>query len=245
MTNPDFITWINDTATLLTAQLPLQSFQSAVNLAFSYVSNVGGWVADDQQNQNGPGAPANGASEEQAASDIASQQIANVYDLSFTANVTLRVQFGQQLGSGLDLSSASAAMQSDLTSFITTTINNAALPVRVEAVVSQTADAGRSLIGGETTADVRVSIAADAVGGDKIVDYKAGALKYATTINGLDDTWNIAAVYTQAGNPIVVIIVKYTDNAYETIDTANNTTYVFTVSPTTYQVVSGVILTTA
>lgn len=243
MTNLDFISYVNATATQLTAELPLQSLQSALNLSFSYVSNVGGWMPDSQQDPNGPGLPANGASVDQAASDIATQQIENVYDLNFSMNVTIRVQFTEQFGAGLDLGDANAAMQNDLATFVTNSINNSALPIRVDAILSQTPQADRSMLGGETTQTLRQNIAADATDNIKIVDYKASALRYSTTVNGLDDTWNVQYVYTQPGNPVVVIILKYTDNTYASIDTSNHTTYVYTVSPTTYQIVSGVVLT--
>jgi hypothetical protein len=244
MTNPDLVTWANTTAGLVTAQLPLQSLQSAVDLAFAYITDVGGWVPDDPANANGPGLPANGASEQTGANDITSQQIGDVYDLKFSVSVTLSCQFSQHLGTGLDLNAAAAAMVTDVTNLITNSINDSALPVRVDSVGTQTPDAGRSLLGGTTTETVRQDIAADVAGVAKVVDYKAIALKYATTVHALDDTWNVKYVYTQTGSPTVVSVQKYTDNTYATLDSHSTTVYLFTISPTTYDIVAGVTLNT-
>jgi hypothetical protein len=238
----DLVTWANTTAALLTTDLPLQSLNSAVNLAFAYISNVGGWVPNDPSDPNGPGAPANSATETEAAATIAAQQYAEVYDLNFQVLVTVECQMTAQLGFGLDLAAAAAALSPDVAAFITTAINGSSIPVRVNSVSTQTPTSGKSLIGGQTTETIRQIIASDLIGDNKIIDYKELALQYATTVNGLDDTWNVQSVYSQNNTPVVVTIVKYADNTYNTLDTTSTTIYVYSVSPTTYQIVTGVIL---
>lgn len=245
MSNPDLITYVQQTAALLIGQLPLQSLNSAVALVYAYISDVGGWLADNPSDPQGPGQPANHFTEQQSANAITAQQIASVYDISFTVSVVLNVQAIAQLTSGLSLSAAAASMASQVSQFIETTINDSNIPLSVNSVGSQATVSGFSLTGGSTTQTVRQDIASNIANEvtDKVVDYKTNALIYVRNTFGVNNTWNVSSVYTEAGDPISVTIQKYTDDTYATLDMASSTVYVMNISPTTYQVISGVVLT--
>lgn len=243
MSDSDLTTYVTATATLLTGELPLQSVDSAITLVYAYISDVGGWVPDNPSDPTGPGVPFNNATEAAAASAIAAQQINNVYDLNFSTSVTIECQFSAQLGSGLSLSEAAASMAANVTAFITDTINNSPYPLSVTATQTPSANSDRSLVGGNTTQAIREAIVTDLSGDNKIVDYKEIALQFAISTHGLDDTWNVQYVYTQSESPIVIVINKYTDDTYATLDSDNTTTYVFTMSPTNYGIVAGVTIT--
>jgi hypothetical protein len=242
MTNSDRPTWITTTAALVTTELPLQSLSAASDLVVEYLSNVGGWVADNILIPLGPGQPANHFTEQQAADAIVTEQFGTVYDLNFHATATIVCQFATQLGPGLTLEEAAAAMAAEVTNLITNSINNSNIPIRVNSIDSQNVVTLNSELSGTTDSAHRQLIQADLTGVAKIIDYKEIALQYARTINGIDATWNIKSVYTESNSPIVMTIVKYTDITYVTLDTSSHVAYVYSVSQDTNEVVSGVII---
>jgi hypothetical protein len=245
MTDLDLTTWANTTAGFLTGELPLQSLNSAVELAFAYISDVGGWVPDDPSDPNGPGEPANHATPQTAATAITAQQVDTVYDIAYHVVITTVMRFSSQLGAGLSLDEAAAAMATDVGNFVSGTINNSPIPIRASTtIVSQTPISDTALLGGSTTEAIRQKIQEIIQEGGKLIDYKQNALVYARATNGLDDTWNVSFVYTQSENPIVVTVVKYTDTTYASLDSGSTAFYVYSMSPTTYQVVSGVTIST-
>lgn len=239
----DYATFITGAAGLLTKELPMQSLDSAVAFVTSYISDVGGWVPVIQQNPNGDGAPANGFTQQQVADAITTQQFGEVYDLNFNLQITLNVQMVTKLGAGLTLNAATTAMTSMLQSFVDNAINNSSLPIRQVSNDSIASVSGASELGGLTTAAIRVGIATTLAGVNKIVDYKALALKYARNTYGIDNTWNVKSVYTEVSNPIAVIIAKYTNSTtFTTLDGGTTRIYVFFISPVTYEIVSGAII---
>lgn len=238
----ELVAWINQTAAILLGQVPLQSLDSAVALVEAYISDVGGWLPVIQQQPNGDGAPANGFTEQQSADAITVNEFNAIYDLNFTVDVTLDVQIIDKLSDGLDVSTAAVSMANQLTDFLTARINESSLPIRLNNVGVQTVISGRSDLGGNTTQAIRQTIAADLAGTDKLVDFKATTLLYARNTYGLDNTWNVRSVYTEPNEPIVVFIKKYTNTTYAALDGTSTRIYVFTISPATYTIVSGVIL---
>ena len=67
----DLVTFINETAIIVTGLIPLQSLDDALILVQAYISDVGGWVPDDPLFPEGDGQPANGFTEQQSAEAIA------------------------------------------------------------------------------------------------------------------------------------------------------------------------------
>lgn len=252
----DLATFIDTTATIVTQQVPLQSMTDAVVLVEAYISDIGGWIPDDPSLPNGNGHLANSYTEQQSADAITTTAFNAVYDVAFEVSLTLRVQVAAKLSVGLTLSDAAIAMENEVADFVTARINESDLPLRVETLntqstqITETTLSAQSVYGvynsdtGEsTTPDIRVLIQDDVVDTvNKIVDYKATTLRFVRDTYGLDDTWNVVSVYTEPNAPIAIQIRKYIDNDYTTLDTGDTTTYVFNVSPETYQIVSGVIL---
>lgn len=238
----DLNTFINDAAVLLLDELPLQSLDSAVTYVFAYISNVGGWIPDDPLDPNGDGHPANSFTQAQVADAITTQEIDAVYDINFTITLDLNVQNSAKLTSGLSLPAAAASLANQVSDFVTNSVNNSIIPLRVTATSTQITDASRSLLGGYTTQAVRQLIASDIADDDKDVDFKGLALLYVRNTYGVDTTWNVHFVYTELNDPIAISIRKYTNTTYATLDGGDITNYVINVSPTTFQVVTGVIL---
>jgi hypothetical protein len=246
----DLITFISDVALIILNQLPLQSLDSATVLAYSYLSDTGGWVPDDPLNPNGPGQPFNGETEQEFADAITIQQFDTIYDINFTVTLTLNLQAITKLTDGLSLNDAAASMVNQVSDFITDSINNSPLPLRVESTSTQVTDSDRSIVGGYTIEDgnttqaLRQIIDDDLTDFDTIkdIDYKSLALLYVRNTYGLDHSWNVHSIYTEIDNPITIIIRKYVDQTYAALDTNDLTVYVMNVSPTTYQVVTGVII---
>jgi hypothetical protein len=240
----DFITFVRDVAALVLAELPLQSFDSSISLAYAYISNVGGWVPVDDLQPLGDGEPANGFTEQQCADAITQNEFNSVYDIDFQVTISIKLQAINKLTDGLTLDDAASAMLNQVSNFIIDTVNNSTLPVLVLSTDTQTTNAANSLLGGYTTQTVRENIqtAIEASPTTKDVDHKGIALMYVRNIYGVDDTWNVWAVYVQPDNPIVVMIKKYTDNTYATLDNSTTAIYVINISPVTYQVVAGIII---
>lgn len=239
----DLSTFLHDTAVILIGELPLQSLDSAINYVNQYLSDIGGWVPDDPIHPNGPGHPFNNFTEQQAADAITTNEFNKVYDVEFTVTASVRVQFAEKLTAGLTLGAAAASMQNHVSDFITNAINNSFVPVNVLSTSTQTTVVGGSLTSGFTTQSVRQLIATEISSPTKDVDYKALALSYVRNTYGVDNTWNVSSLYTETNQPIAISIRKYTNTTYSTLDGGDTTIYLISVSPTTYQIVSGVIVT--
>lgn len=240
----DYVTFVNDTAAILLQQLPLQNLDSSVSLVTAYISNVGGWIPDNHLLPYGNGAPGNAFSEQQSADDITTIQYNACYDIEFHVVTTTKVQCTTKLTDGLSFSAAASSMINQISNFIKDAINNSPIPVQVLSTGAQTTTNSNSMQGGFTTQTIRNNIVTEIanVVTDKVVDYKAIALTYVQTVYGVDDTWNVYAIYVQADNPIVVSIKKYTDDTYASLDTDDTRVYVINISPVTYQVVAGVLI---
>jgi len=241
----DYITFVNDVAALVLKELPLQSLDNAIALVYAYISDVGGWVPDDQLQPQGDGAPANGFSETQSADAITQEEFNKVYDIDFDVNIVVKVHCVAKLSPGLSLNDAATAMVNQVSDFITDTINNSPIPIECDSVGTQTPDSDRSILGGYTDEALRQTIQADLEAlpsTQGVVDHKGIALLFVRETYGLDETWNVFSVYNQPDNPIVVLIKKYTDTTYATLDGDVSTFYVINISPVSYQVVAGVII---
>lgn len=240
----DFVTWVNNTAIILTTVLPLQSLDSALNYVNAYLSDTGGWIPNDPMMPLGEGLPAVGGTEQDAAEAILDAQFLEVYDVNFNVGLTINVQMAAKLGIGLDITGATTAMSAMVESFITDRINDSILPLRVTTdAMSVSADPDLSDLTGQTSPEMRVAIAAGIAGDDKLVDYKMLALKYAQDTYGIDNTWNVQYIYREITGPIVVTIAHYTDDStWATLDGGTTQIYVFSISPDTYQIVTGAII---
>lgn len=242
----DLSTFINETAVILLKQLPLQSLDSSVNYIYQYISNNGGWVPDDPLHPNADGHVDNDFTEQQVADAITNNEFNAVYSIDLTVTTDIHLHFAEKLTDGLTLDAAAASVQNHVSHFITTAVNTSPIPLRVESTSTQVTVPSNSMVGGYTTQTIRQNIASglSLLPGTKDVNYKALALLYVRNTYGVDDTWSVHSVYTETDTPIAVIIKKYIDNTYAALDVTSTKIYVINVSPTTYQVVTGVIVTT-
>lgn len=236
--------YIEDAANLVVAELPLQTLDSAIALVYAYISNNGGWIPNDPLVPLGEGHLVSNFTVQQSADAVRDEEINSVYNVEFTVTTSIKVNVVAKLSQGLSISSAAASMTNQVANFITRNINQSRLPMAVTATSTQTTNTGNSLAGGYTTQAIRQSIASEVAdfGTTKIVDLKAIALLYVTNTYGVDNTWNLESIYIEPDNPVVVQIKKYTTTSYATLDGTSTRIYVISVSPTTYEVVTGVII---
>ena len=228
--------WMHNVSAIIIRQVPLQSMDSAFVLVDAYLSNLpGGWVLD--------------LDEQAAANAITKDQYNAVYDLNVRCGIHLDLQMAAKLTPGLPIGDAMDAIENRIRDFLTDQINNSNLPIKLRTIDTIEEYAARSTLGvvfttndQTTTQPVRQSIAADLSGASKVFDYKANGLLYARNTYGLDNTWNVDSVYTETNEPMVMQIKKYTSTTYATLDGSNTTVYVLTISPSTYGIVSGIIL---
>ena len=75
-----------------------------------------------------------------------------------------------------------------------------------------------------------------------MIDHKAIALTAARARWGIDNTWNVTYVYYQVDQEIFVLIDKYTDETYATIDSSAGQQYAVKLDPARYTVTGGLII---
>lgn len=230
--------WTLYTVMVLLGLLPLQDTNSGTTYVTNYLSSVGGWVPDSMLDPTGPGNPANSFTPTQAAEAIASTQFSAIYDLNFQVSLVLNIQGLIKLTPGLSFSTAASSLESTINTMITDQINNSDIPLSVASITSTGFTSANSTLG-QTTSSVRQIIATEISSMDKIVDYKATALQFAIDNYMLDNTWNVQSVYTETGTPIVMIITKYTDNTYTTLDGTNDKEYILGIVAGNNQVLFG------
>lgn len=223
----------------LVHRLPLQSYASALVLVEAYLSNVGGWTPTDPADPLGEGEPANSATPEEAADDIAETQYANVYDMDIAVPVVLSVRFPRKLNSSLTEEQALAAIQPLIENWLEGRIDETTVPFRISSVGIATGSVESS---GEQTTANRVEIQETIAAGGKLIDPRAIAVSLARSRYDLDETWNASTVYTEDSQPIVVIVEKYLDDDYEFLDPDAEQKYVLEVNSDTYTVTAGSIV---
>jgi hypothetical protein len=235
--------WLNTTTSVLLVTLPLQDYNSANVYVMVYLSTVGGWVPNNPTMPDGPGIPANSAIPSAAALSIANTQFSSVYDFNFQISIVLNLQDIGKLTPSLSFSSAAATLSGDVSNLLINLIDNSGLPLSISSIsgVSYTSN---SATVGQTTAAIRQLIRSEIVAGGILTDYKALALQYAIADYLLDDTWNVQSIYTEPNTDIAIIITKYTNTTYNTLDGTNDIIYVIVVGADSHQIFSGSQYTT-
>lgn len=226
--------WKATTAVLLISKLPLQTYNGVIPFIDSYLSTVGGWVSNDPNIPTGEGEPANGATPDIAVSDIIDSQYSRMYRLSTTATIKLSFEFLANLAPDQVADDVRAQMIPMIDAFISEQLSNTALNyISLETVLGDVA------VGGVTTQSHRVGINDVIRTGAYHKDPRAVAVYTARTMYALGDTWNAVSVYTEPDQPIVVIIQKYTNSQYITLDQSVSNQYVISISPDEYTLISG------
>ena len=229
--------WKQTTALLLVSMLPLQDFDSALQLVENYLSSVGGWVPDDTNNPTGPGVPATGETPEQAVDSIVQEQLGRMYDVDATVTVELNVRFFANLLAGQSDSSVLSAIDQELQNLITAQLSPTDLTAT--AVTSTTATIVNS---GLTDQTIRLDLNTQVQTVNRLTDPKALALEEARDRFALDDTWNVSQFYTQANDDLVFFVEKYDNNAYVLLDAASTEKFILKFDSVSYDLVSGIKL---
>lgn len=226
--------WKTTTATALITRLPLQTFETVLPYIDGYLSSVGGWIPDDSQNPTGPGFPANGFTPTQAADAIAVQQMARVHRLSAQLPITISVEFMANLATGQTEADIIAQMQPLIRDFLERQFNNEPI-----ALVSIGTITGTVTSGGELTPAYRQTVNTQIQAGSIKQDPIRVAVNAARVLYNLDNTWNAVSAYTEPDQELVVVIKKYLNTTYDSLDSTAVTQYVFSVSFADYRVISG------
>lgn len=232
--------WKIATTVVVIDRLPLQNQVSALTLVENYLSEVGGWIADDPNDPTGFGEPANEATPEIAGDAIVAAQHEQVYSLDIIANVDLKVRLVRKLPAGLTAEEAIAAVTLSLEQTLSTLIDESKLPLEVSSLESHT---GTLVSHGILSDEDRQELDAAIGGDDKLIDPAAIALKFARTTYNLTNLWNVESIYNEIDKPIHVTIKKYTATDYTILDSAEERRYMLTLHPTTHVIITGSALT--
>lgn len=227
--------WKTTVASNVASSIPDTTIEQALVYVDAYLTSVGGWTPVSMSFPIDDGAPANGASEGDAATQIVTDQYADIYSIDFTVQAVLNVTMPIHLTPSLDDNSVLAAFSTALSDWVTAQLG--ATKVTLNTVSSYT---GVVTDNGITTGAIRRAIETKYTGISKLIDPRAIALKIATDRHTLDNTWNVSKVYLQAGGDIVTIIEKYTSNNYNTRDLTATKFIVISLNPDTYQLSYGI-----
>lgn len=226
--------WKSTTITALVTRLPLQTFESAIPLVDVYLSSVGGWVPNDPFDPVGQGFPANGFTPVEAADAITLQQVQRVHRLSAQIPLVVSLEFTANLAPGQTDQDIIAQMQPLIQDFLERQFQNEPIALVSTGTITGTVTAGGALTA-TTLQAINTQISAGSIKQDPI----RVAVNAARVLYNLDNTWNAVTAYTEPDQELVVVIQKFTNTSYTTLDTSATTQYVFAVSFADYRVTSG------
>lgn len=226
--------WLLTTAQALVLKLPLQTYESALSLATSYLTATGGWEPDDTSEPNGPGQPMSGYTPTEAAADIVEQQLDRIYRGQYTLTATFRIHDITNLDAGLNYSTVINTIEPDLKEFVKKQLDNTKLEIENLEVQS-----GVIFNRGHTTKEERVEYNNAVISTEKIIDPLAIALKSGRESYNLDNKWNVYCVYKEGNSPIIVSLRKYETLTYENLDTSEPNHYSVNLNPDNYYLTNG------
>lgn len=227
--------WRLSTANAVIVSLPLQTYDSSLLLVDSYLASVGGWNPDSGADPTGEGEPVNGATPGVAAAEIRDLQLERSHKMALDVNVNLSMEYISDLVPGQSDEDIIAQITPLVISFIETQLRDSPLVFN-----SLDAITGDITSGGDVTAAERVSMNTVVITGGTQHDPLVIALTAARDTYGLDTLWNVDSYLTKQDDPIVVVIKKFEDITYDTIDQTATIQYVMGINPETYRIESGV-----
>ena len=227
--------WRTSAANRLVEELPLQTFDSSILLIDAYLASIGGWVPNDVSDPTGEGAPVNGDTPLEAVTAIVVQQLTHMHRLDATLQVNLTLQFVSNLAPGQSDDDIRSQMQPLIETLLAVEFNSSILNFSDLTLLT-----GPIINGGTIDAIQRVEINESIVGASFGHDPRAVAVNAARNIYSLDILWNVETFYTEIGQPIMVIIKKYTNSDYISVDSTESLRYVIGVNPDTYLIESGI-----
>jgi hypothetical protein len=228
--------WTASVAAGTIESLPLQDFESALVLAETFLGTQGGWNPDDVGEPTGPGVPVSGIDLATSILLITLSQRSRIYRGDITGTLNFRIIMNENLATGLDSDTVLLNFTDRLEELVRANINKTNLEF-----VDIPSFSG-NITNGETDAVERVSIQNIITTGGRITEPKALALSSGRAEFNLDNTWNVQYLYTEQNASLFVMILKYTDTSYSTIDSMSTNRFGITLDPVSYRTTNGTVL---
>lgn len=228
--------WKASVATGVVESVPLQEFESALILAEDFLGTQGGWNPDDAGDPTGFGEPVSGATLEESITIITDQQRERIYHSDISGVLNFRIILNNNLSLGLDDAAVTAAVVDILddvvqANLLQTNIEFVDIPSYTSLVTN-----------GPTDATIRQAIQNTILAGGQIIDPYAIGLNVARAEYNLDNTHNVEYLYTEPNKALFVMVIKYTDNLYSTVDTTADARHGISLDPISYRTAGGTTL---
>ena len=228
--------WKASVATGVVESVPLQDFESALILAEDFLGTQGGWNPDDAGDPTGFGEPVSGVTLEESITIITDQQRERIYHSDISGVLNFRIILNNNLSLGLDDAAVTAAVVDILddvvqANLLQTNIEFVDIPSYTSLVTN-----------GPTDATIRQAIQNTILAGGQIIDPYAIGLNVARAEYNLDNTHNVEYLYTEPNKALFVMVIKYTDNLYSTVDTTADARHGISLDPISYRTAGGTTL---
>jgi len=228
--------WITSVGAGVVETVPLQDFESSLVLAEDFLGTQGGWNPDDAGDPTGNGEPVSGVTTEEAIELITIQQRDRIYHTDVSGVLNFRILTNNNLAAGLDDDSVLANLVDVIDDVVQANLANT--NIEFVDIPSYTG----TVTSGPTTTTDRQNIQNAITAGGKLIDPNAIALTVARAEYDLDNTYNVEYLYTETNKQLFVMIIKYTDSLYATVDNTADARYGITLDPTTFRTVGGTTL---
>ena len=228
--------WKASVATGVVESVPLQDFESALVLAEDFLGTQGGWNPDDAGDPTGFGEPVSGVTLDESIILITEQQRDRIYHSDISGVLNFRIILNNNLSIGLDDASVSAAIVDILDDVVQANL----LQTNIEFVDIPSYTA--TVTNGPTDATIRQAIQNTLLAGGQIIDPSAIGLSVARAEYNLDNTFNVQYLYTEPNKVLFVMVIKYTDNLYSTVDTTADARFGISLDPISYRTAGGTTL---
>jgi len=228
--------WITSAAAGVVESVPLQDFESSLALAEDFLGTQGGWNPDDPADPTGLGEPASGVSLEEGIVLITIQQQERIYHTDVSGVLNFRIIMNNNLSPDLDDTSVLANLVDLLDDLVQANL----LQTNIEFV--EIPSYTGVVTNGPTDASTRQNIQSTLTAGGQIIDPYVIGLSVARAEYNLDDTYNVEYLYTEPNKALFVMVIKYTDNLYSTVDTTADARHGITLDPVSYRTAGGTTL---
>jgi hypothetical protein len=228
--------WKGSVATGVVESVPLQDFESALILAEDFLGTQGGWNPDDAGDPTGFGEPVSGVTLEESIVLITLEQRDRIYHTDILGVLNFRIILNENLSLGLD----DATVVANLVDILDDTVQANLLNTNIEFVDIPSYTG--TVTSGATDAAIRQNIQSILLAGGKIIDPYAIGLSVARAEYNLDNTYNVQYLYTESNKALFIMVIKYTDNLYATVDTTADARYGITLDPISYKTAGGTTL---
>lgn len=236
MANLTLNSWKVTVSIGIVEKLPLQDQVSAFVLAEDYLATTGGWVPDDVLDPTGPGVPASGVTTEEAIQIIFDNNLNRVYSIDAQGTVTFNITFENILTEGLSDADVLLAIEAKFRDFVESQFESTNMEfVQLDSFTG-------TVLSGTTDQAERIALQNLVAGGGKLTNPRAIALSAGRARFALDPTFNVTYLYTEESKDLFVLLNKYTDTTYQTIDISFASQFVIKLDPVIYTVTSGISL---